>query len=73
MVGWLLAAAGYNAAASTQSAAVIAVINTCFSYLPLAACAISVLLLGFYKLDKEYPQIIKELEERRANKKASDF
>ncbi len=73
LVGWLLAAAGYNAAASTQSAAVITVVHACFSYLPLGACVIAVLLLGFYKLDKEYPQIIKELEERRTNKKVSDI
>ena len=42
LVGWLLAAAGYNAAASTQSAAVITVVHACFSYHPLGACAIAV-------------------------------
>lgn len=37
-----------------------------YAWAPLVAAAISIVLLVFYKLDKQYPQIMIELKERRA-------
>jgi GPH family glycoside/pentoside/hexuronide:cation symporter len=66
-LGWVLSIGGYNADAKIQSASSISAINSLFIYIPLV---ISIAVLGLmftYKLDKEYPTIIKELNER--NKK----
>lgn len=68
-VGWLIAAAGYQAGAAVQNAATITALNTLFTYIPLVCAAIVVILMGYYKLDKFYPQIISDLNDRHASSK----
>ncbi|WP_202914427.1 MFS transporter [Streptococcus sp. S784/96/1] len=69
VLGWVMAAGGYDATAATQSASAVAAVSTLYIYLPLAISVISaVVLLVFYKLDKEYDGIIADLEVRKGIK-----
>lgn len=64
-VGWILSAAGYQGSAAQQTASAIRAIHGCYTYIPMVCCIIIVILACFYHLDKQYPQIMKELETRR--------
>lgn len=69
VLGWVMAAGGYDATTATQSASAVAAVSTLYIYLPLAISVISaVVLLVFYKLDKEYDGIIADLEMRKGIK-----
>ena len=68
LIGWLLAGAGYQAAAASQPASVNTAIFTFAIYIPLALFIIMSILFSKYDLEKIYPQIIAELRERRAAK-----
>lgn len=66
---YVLAWTGYTAElAEAQNLPEAALSGIVFNYAwaPLLAAAISIVLLLFYKLDKQYPQIMKDLKERRA-------
>lgn len=63
-----LAIGGYAAASEVQSVSTLTSIKLIYIYIPLILSVISTILICFYKLDKEYPTIIKELNERRNNK-----
>lgn len=65
ILGWILAFGGYVGDAPTQSASAIFAIKNLFLYIPLAIILLQAILLSMYKLDKEYPSIIKELQSRR--------
>ena len=65
LVGWLLDAAGYNAAATAQTGAALTAVKICFTYLPLACAIIALVIVLNWHLDKEYPKIIEELKKRR--------
>jgi GPH family glycoside/pentoside/hexuronide:cation symporter len=65
MIGWLLAAGGYVANAPAQSPSAMAVISFMFIWLQLILYVLSVIILLFYKLDKEYPAVIKDLQQRK--------
>lgn len=67
-VGWILSAAGYQGSAAEQTASAIRAIHGCYTYIPMVCCIIIVILAFFYNLDKQYPQIIEELEMRRGQK-----
>ena len=43
-------------------------INVCYTYIPLVCCIVIVVLAMNYKLDKQYPQIIEELRQRKEKK-----
>ena len=64
----VLAVGGYVSQASVQSAATITAIKVVFIYIPMILTIIGTIIISFYKLDSEYPKIMKELEERRKNK-----
>ena len=68
LFGWILTAFGYQANAEAVSSGTIFAIKFLFLYLPILADVVQIILLYFYKffykLDKLYPQIIKELQER---------
>ena len=66
-VGWLLAAAAYD---GTVTAASVRAAQIIFTYIPIACCVGIAVIACFYNLDKIYPQIMAELEERRAAKAA---
>ena len=68
LVGWLLSFAGYSAEAAVQSQRATAMINVCYTYIPLVCCIVIVVLAMNYKLDKQYPQIIEELRQRKEKK-----
>ncbi len=68
LIGWLLAAAGYQAAAASQPAAVNTAIFTFAIYIPLALFIIMAILFSKYDLEKIYPRIVEELKVRRAEK-----
>ncbi len=69
VLGWIIAAGGYNAEAASQTASAITAVNIVYSYLPLVMAIISALILAWgYKLDKEYDTIINELEMRKHQK-----
>lgn len=68
-VGGILAAAGYvssNSGTTTQSASAIGAISNIYLWSPVVIWGIAVIVLLFYKLDKMYPDIMKELEERES-------
>jgi sugar (glycoside-pentoside-hexuronide) transporter len=65
LIGWILAFGNYDGALATQSESAITSILVLTVYLPLALFIITYMLLRKYDLDEKYPQIVKELEERR--------
>ena len=65
----LLSMVGYvasNAGAVTQSAAVIQMITDIYMFGPICVWAVLLFVLYIYKLDKVYPQIMRDLIEREA-------
>lgn len=69
LIGWLLALAGYNAAAATQPGSVNVAIFAFAIYIPLALFVIMAILFHKYDLEKHYVQIVTELNERKAARK----
>jgi GPH family glycoside/pentoside/hexuronide:cation symporter len=63
-IGWILAAGGYVGGAKIQSASAIFAVKSIYIYLPIIITVIQIGVLYLYKLDKEYPRILKELRER---------
>ncbi|MDD3404517.1 MAG: glycoside-pentoside-hexuronide (GPH):cation symporter [Hespellia sp.] len=68
ILGWGLAIGKYTAGAATQSAYTLQAFKILFSLIPLVLIVIAMIALLRTNLDKIFPQIQKELEERR-NKK----
>lgn len=66
LIGWLLALGGYDSEASAQSALSIKMIVTLNVYLPMALAVVMILLLVFFRLDKEYPRILAEIQSRKS-------
>lgn len=63
-IGWLLALGGYIAGQQFQSTLANQMIIAVNIYVPIILAVIIIILFSFYKLDKEYDQIIHELESR---------
>lgn len=63
--GLLLAWGAYDSAAAVQTANALTAIRAMYIYIPAILLVGSVVVMSFYKLDKQFPQIQKELEERR--------
>lgn len=68
LIGWLLALAGYNAAAASQPGSVNIAIFAFAIYIPLALFVIMALLFHKYDLEKHYAEIVTALKERKAAK-----
>ena len=66
--GTLLAWGAYDSEAAVQPANALTAIKIMYIYAPVILLVCSVITMSFYKLDKQFPQIQKELEERRAAK-----
>ncbi|MDR1420224.1 MAG: glycoside-pentoside-hexuronide (GPH):cation symporter [Treponema sp.] len=64
LFGGMLAAAGYNGLAAAQPPSALTAIRICFVYVPIVIYVLQVVLMLAYKLDREYPAIIEELEKR---------
>jgi|SRR5690625_4575328 len=67
MIGWVLAFGGYDATVATQSASAITAIKALYIYIPLGLYVIGTIVLLFTNLDKIYPTIKRDLEERKNN------
>ncbi|MBM7570575.1 MFS transporter [Aquibacillus albus] len=67
LIGWILAAGGFiSDGNATQPESAIFAIQFMFTWVPIIISAIMLLILPFYKLDKMYPQIVKDLQERNS-------
>lgn len=66
VLGAILSLGGYVGGQAVQSDTAIISIKVAFVYAPIIFTAIQLVLLYFYKLDKEYPRILAELKERNA-------
>jgi len=65
LIGWMLALGHYDGMLPVQPhSAILSIFAICI-WLPGLALLILYFLLRLYDLDKTYPQIIKDLEERR--------
>lgn len=62
IVGWMLAFGGYVGGQEQISDSARSSILFMYIYLPMIISALMVVILYFYKLDKQFPQIVKELE-----------
>lgn len=65
LIGWLLALAGYSAAATTQPGSVNTAIFAFSIYIPLVLFGAMIVLFHKYDLEKIYPQIIADLQKKR--------
>ena len=65
VLGWILAFGGYDGAVSVQSESAKAAITFLYNWLPVGMIVVTFIIMLFYKLDKEMPQIQKDLEERK--------
>ena len=71
MLGWILAWGGYSGEVLVQSASAIFSIELCFVWIPVIVYILCLIIMKFYKLDKEFEGIIEDLKKRseKANKK----
>ncbi|MCG7378758.1 MFS transporter [Paenibacillus sp. ACRSA] len=68
LVGWILAYGGYVGGQISISATALSSIEFLFIYVPFILCVLQFIVLWFYKLDREYPKILRELQEVKANR-----
>lgn len=66
--GMLLAWGNYNSKAVVQTSGALMAIKAMYLYIPAILLVCSIITMMFYHLDKEFPFIQKELEERRKEK-----
>lgn len=71
LVGWMLAWGQYDANLSVQGASAIFSMKAIYMYLPLAFYLIGAVVLYFTNIDKIYPKITKDLEQRRKDTDAA--
>ena len=65
MLGWILALGAYNGALETQpDSAITAILAICI-YIPLVIYVILFILVKQFDLEKIYPKLVKEIEERK--------
>ena len=65
LLGMILEIGGYVGDAAVQSASALLSIEVCFVWIPIAVYACGLLIMKFWKLDKEFPQIIADLKARQ--------
>lgn len=63
--GMLLAWGNYNSKVTVQTPETLTAIKAMYLYIPAVLLVCSIITMAFYRLDKEFPLIQKELEERR--------
>jgi len=67
LTGWMLAFGKYDANLSVQGASAILSMKAMYIYIPLVLYLIGAILLYFTNIDKIYPEMKKDLEQRREN------
>lgn len=65
----ILGAAGYNGLAAVQVPSAVETIKNLYIFAPLPFLILIPIFYGFYKLDKIYPQVMADLEQREAAEK----
>lgn len=65
IIGWLLSYGGYVGQATAQNEVAITMIKYINIHLPIVFGILLVLLLFFFKVEKQYPEIIAELQRRK--------
>jgi GPH family glycoside/pentoside/hexuronide:cation symporter len=63
--GLLLAWGSYDSSAAVQTANALLAIKVMYIYIPVVLLICSIATMAFYSLDKQFPEIQKELEMRR--------
>lgn len=63
--GMLLAWGSYDSDAAIQTAEALSAIKAMYLYIPMLLLICSIATMSFYKLDRQFPQIQADLEERR--------
>lgn len=64
-MGWILAAGKFDASLPSQPDSAKFAITFLYNWLPVILIVVCFFVMLFYKLDKEMPTVLKELEERR--------
>lgn len=64
LLGLILEAGGYVGTAITQTETALFSIEICFIWIPIAIYVIDLVIMSFYHLDKEFPAIIRDLNNR---------
>lgn len=64
VLGWILDMGGYNGEAAVQSDSAKQAISVVYNWLPVALIVVTILIMLTYNLDKKFPKIQQELEER---------
>lgn len=67
-ISWSMALAGFVGTEPVQAASANTAIVRLYSIMPLVLAIVMIIILVCYDLDKRYPQIMKDLEERAAKK-----
>lgn len=65
LLGLILEIGGYVCTAAVQSAEALEAIEFSFIWVPVMVYVSGLVIMYFFKLDKEFPQIIKDLENRK--------
>ena len=66
LIGFIMQSTGYDGNLQVQSAEALQTIQNLFIYGVSILGVIMIIIMIFYKIDKEYPQIMRELLEREA-------
>ena len=64
ILGAILSIGGYIGSAAVQSDLAIMSIKVCFIYLPIIITVLQIIIMSFYKLDKEYNTILQALNNK---------
>ncbi|MBW3088551.1 MFS transporter [Bifidobacterium sp. 82T24] len=67
MVGWVLAAGGYDGAKAVQSAGAMGAIDMIYVWLPIIFFVVCIVLMAMYRIDKIFPKIMSDLAEWKVN------
>lgn len=70
MVGFVMDATGYDGLAAVQTASAHAGIQMLFLAVPVAIWALMALVTWFYRLDREYPEIMRQMQRGAYSPKA---
>lgn len=65
LAGWILALCGYNGDAAIQTASAMGAITFNYGIVPIIASILTIVLMMGYRLDKEMPQMLKDLGDKR--------
>ncbi|UOR13045.1 MFS transporter [Halobacillus amylolyticus] len=66
LIGWLLAFGGYVGGIEEQTSLAVTMILALNIYIPFFLAVLQTVLMWMYKLDKQYPQILADLNRRKS-------